>query len=153
MGGRNTTPKPPYQGASEFEFCCIINKLMKFYKFIPYNKDLVLKARELRRSETEAEKIFWSKILKNKKLSNLKFTRQKPIGDFIVDFYCAKLRLAIEIDGEIHKFQKTRDNERDNILKQKFGIIIIRYKNEDVLNNTEFILNDLVKRIEKYNPS
>ncbi|OIO29703.1 endonuclease [Candidatus Nomurabacteria bacterium CG_4_10_14_0_2_um_filter_30_12] len=126
---------------------------MKLYKFIPYDKELVYRARELRKSETEAERLFWSKILKNKKLIDLKFTRQKPIGNFIVDFYCAKLKLAIEIDGEIHKFQKTRDDERDNLLKQKFGLRILRYKNEDVLNNTKFILDDFIERINKYNPS
>jgi len=126
---------------------------MKLYKFIPYDKNLVSKARELRKSETEAEKIFWSKILKNEKLIKFKFTRQKPIGNFIVDFYCARLKLAIEIDGEIHKFQKVRDDERDNILKQKFGVRIIRYKNEKIIKNTEFILNDLVEQINKYNPS
>lgn len=120
---------------------------MKLYKFIPYDNKLVSKARELRKSETKAEKIFWSQILKNKKFSKLKFTRQKPIGNFIVDFYCARLKLAIEIDGKIHKFQKVRDDERDNILKQKFGLRIIRCKNEDILNNTEFVLNNLIQRI------
>jgi very-short-patch-repair endonuclease len=123
------------------------NKSMKLYKFIPYNKNLISRARELRKSETETEKIFWSEILKNKKLINFKFTRQKPIGNFIVDFYCAKLKLAIEIDGEIHKFQKIRDDERDNLLKQKFGVKIIRYKNKDVLNNTEVVLNDLIHKL------
>jgi len=126
---------------------------MKLYKFIPYDKNLVSRARELRKSETKAERKFWYKILKNKKLIKLKFTRQKPIGNFIVDFYCAKLKLAIEVDGEIHKFQKVRDDGRDNILKQKFGLKIIRYKNEDILNNTEFILNNLVEQINKYNPT
>ncbi len=120
---------------------------MKIYRFIPYDKNLVSKARELRKFETEAEKKFWSEILKNEKLTVFKFTRQKPVGNFIVDFYCAKLKLAIEIDGEIHKFQKIRDDERDNLLKQKFGIRIIRYKNEDVLNNTKFILNDLIQKL------
>jgi len=126
---------------------------MKLYKFIPYDKELVYRARELRKSETEAERIFWIKILKNKKLIDFKFTRQKPVGNFIVDFYCAKLKLAIEIDGGIHKFQKTRDDERDNLLKQKFGLRILRYKNEDVLNNTKFILDDFIERINKYNPT
>ena len=119
---------------------------MKLYKFIPYDKNLVSKARELRKSEIEAEKKFWSEILKNKNLINFKFTRQKPIGNFIMDFYCAKLKLAIEIDGKIHKFQKIRDKERDNLLKRKFGVRIIRYKNEDVLNNTELVLDDLIQK-------
>jgi very-short-patch-repair endonuclease len=126
---------------------------MKVYKFLPYDKNLVSRARELRRTETEAEKKFWFEILKNEKLINYKFTRQKPLGNFIVDFYCAKLKLAIEIDGEIHKFQKVRDNERDNVLKQKFGVRILRYKNENILKNTELILNNLIRRIKKYNPT
>ena len=90
--------------------------------YIPYDKNLVSRAQELRKETTEAEKIFWDKILKSKKLKNFKFTRQKPIDHFIVDFFYASLHLIIEIDGEIHSFQKTRDEERDNILKQKFRI-------------------------------
>ena len=125
---------------------------MKLYKFIPYDKNLVLRARELRKFETESEKIFWSQILKNKKLVGFKFTRQKPIGYFVVDFYCAKLKLAIEIDGNIHKFQKIRDKERDNNLKQKFGLRIIKYKNEDIVNKTEFILDDLIKKLNTKTP-
>jgi len=120
---------------------------MKIYKFLPYNKNLISRVRELRKFETEAEKKFWLDILKNEKLAKYKFTRQKPIGNFIVDFYCAKLKLAIEIDGEIHEFQKIRDNERDGILKQKFSLKIIRYKNKDVLENTEAVLNNLIKGI------
>ena len=120
--------------------------------FIPYDKNLVSRARELRKEITEAEKVFWEKIIKNKKLSHLKFSRQKPLGNFIVDFYCAKLGLIIEIDGEIHNFQKDRDMERDNILKQKFGLKIIRYTNEEVLNNTEKVTEDLVTRIQNTTP-
>ena len=117
---------------------------MKLYKFIPYDKNLVSRARELRKSETEAEKKFLNVILKNKKLEKFKFTRQKPIGDFIVDFYCAKLKLAIEIDGGVHNFQDRRDIERDNILKNKFDLKIVRYKNEDVFSNSEKVLEDLI---------
>ena len=117
---------------------------MKLYKFIPYDKNLVSRARELRKSETEAEKKFWNVILKNKKLEKFKFTRQKPIGDFIVDFYCAKLKLAIEIDGGVHNFQDRRDIERDNILKNKFDLKIVRYKTEDVFSNSEKVLEDLI---------
>src|SRR3989338_44682 len=104
--------------------------------YIPYDKNLVSRAREFRKEITEAEKIFWITILKDKKLKNFKFTRQKPLGNFTADFYCAKLSLVIEIDGEIHNFQKARDEERDNVLEQKFGLKVVRYKNEEVLNNT-----------------
>ena len=118
---------------------------MNDFKFLPYDKKLVSRARELRREATEAEILFWDKIIKNKNLSHLKFTRQKPIDCFIIDFYCASLGLAIEIDGKVHDFQKARDKERDNLLKQKFGIKVIRYKNEEVLKNKEKILENLMK--------
>ena len=117
--------------------------------FIPYDKNLVSRARELRKETTKAEKLFWDEILKSKKFVNFKFTRQKPLDHFIVDFYCAKLSLVIEIDGEIHDFQKIRDRERDNILKQKFGLQIIRYTNKEVLTNTEKVIDDLTKKIQR----
>ena len=125
---------------------------MKTYKFIPYDKSLVSRARELRKSETETEKKFWSEILKNKKLSKYKFTRQKPIGDFIIDFYCAKFKLGVEIDGDIHKFKHIRDFERDNLLKQEFGLRIIRYKNQEVLNNINKVIDDLVEILISFPP-
>ena len=121
---------------------------MKNFKFIPYDKNLVPRARELRKETTEAEKLFWDKILKNKGLTGLKFTRQKPIDHFIVDFYCASLGLAIEIDGEIHVFQKAKDMERDNLLEQKFGLEVIRYKNEEILTDLQKVINDLVRKIK-----
>ncbi len=126
---------------------------MKLYKFLPYDKNLISRARELRKTQTNAEKIFWFEILKDKRFAHLKFTSQKPIGNFIVDFYCAKLKLAIEIDGDIHKFQFTRDSERDNLLEQQLGLKIIRYSNNDVIENTDKILNDLISKIKLLNPS
>ncbi|MCX6753113.1 MAG: DUF559 domain-containing protein [Candidatus Nomurabacteria bacterium] len=125
---------------------------MQKYKFLPYNKELILRAKELRKNQTEAEIKFWNEVLKNEKLKNFKFTTQKPIDNFIVDFYCSALGLIIEIDGNIHKFQKARDTERDNILKEKFGLRILRYTNEEVLNNAEFVLDDLIKRINTTHP-
>jgi len=119
--------------------------------YIPYDKNLVSRAKELRKEATEAEKLFWDNILKSQRFFSFKFTRQKPLDHFIVDFYCARLSLAIEIDGEIHDFQKVRDKERDNFLKQKFGLKIIRYKNEEVLNNLEKVAEDLLRRINASN--
>lgn len=121
---------------------------MNKFKFIPYDKRLISRAREFRKDTTEAEKIFWNKVLKNKKFTHLKFTRQKPLGNFIADFYCASLKLAIEIDGEIHTFQKARDKERDSLLEQKFGIKILRYKNKEILNDIERVIEDLKKRLK-----
>ena len=120
--------------------------------FIPYDKNLVSRARELRKETTEAEKLFWEKILENKKLANFKFTRQKPLDHFIVDFYCSSLSLIIEIDGEVHDFQKERDRERDYLLEQKFGLKIIRYTNKKILDNIEKVTDDLIRRIQNATP-
>ena len=119
---------------------------MNEYRYIPYKKKLVARAREFRKGSTEAEKAFWE-VLKDKQLLNLKFTRQKPLDDFIADFYCAELKLAVEVDGNIHSFQKTRDREKDNILNHKFGIRVKRYSNSDVINNTDEVIKDLLEYI------
>ena len=116
--------------------------------FINYNKKLVSRARELRKNRTRAEIVFWNEILKNKQIVGYKFTQQKPLGDFIADFYCAKLLLIIEIDGEIHNKMKNKDNERSEILFYKYGIKVIRYKNDDILNNVDKIISDLKNEIE-----
>jgi len=115
--------------------------------YIPYDKNLVSRARELRRAITPAESLFWDEVLKHEKFSDFKFTRQKPLDCFIVDFYCASLGLAIEIDGKVHDFQKVRDQERDNLLREKFEIKVIRYTNEEILNNTGKVIEDLIKKI------
>ncbi|OHA91349.1 MAG: hypothetical protein A2758_02730 [Candidatus Zambryskibacteria bacterium RIFCSPHIGHO2_01_FULL_49_18] len=115
------------------------------YDFIPYDKNLVSRARELRNNQTREEKFFWSNILKSEEFRHLTFLRQKPIGNFIMDFYCAKLLLGIEIDGDIH--DANRDKERDYILKKKFGITVIRYRNEDIINKTENVKQNLLKSI------
>jgi very-short-patch-repair endonuclease len=115
--------------------------------FIPYNKVLVSRARELRSNQTFAEKIFW-KALINRKTINYKFTRQKPVDNFIVDFYCSKLLLAVEIDGRIHLVSEVRDQERTDILNCKYGILVVRYSNDDVLNNSKKIIDNLEKIIQ-----
>ncbi len=116
---------------------------MHNYKFIPYNKDLVFVARELRKNQTEAEIRFCSFIKNVDILKDYKFTSQKPIDNFIVDFYCSELLLVIEIDGEVHNFQKERDKERDQILVQKYGLKIIRFTNKEVLENINSVYQKL----------
>jgi very-short-patch-repair endonuclease len=118
------------------------------FDFIPYNKKLVSRARELRLQQTLVEKLFWNEVLKDKTKTGYKFTRQKPLDNFIADFYCPKLLLVIEIDGGIHKNLKPRDKERSEILFHKYGIKVIRYQNDDILKDTKKILLDLKKRIQ-----
>ena len=131
-----------------------------FYKFLPYNQELTQRARELRKNPTDAEQKFWKDILRE---CEYKFIRQKPLHGFIADFYCQKLLLAIEVDGGIHTQNTGRDKERDLILETQLSIKIIRYTNEDVLENTERVKENLNKEIVKrgefldlnneYNPS
>ena len=101
---------------------------------LKYFEDLRQLSRNNRKNPTESEKLFW-KILNYKKF-NLKFTRQKPIGRFILDFYCSKLLLAIEIDGGSHNKKENYDEGRDLYLEQR-GIKTIRFKNEEIINNLE----------------
>ncbi|PIS32075.1 endonuclease, partial [Candidatus Peregrinibacteria bacterium CG08_land_8_20_14_0_20_41_10] len=72
--------------------------------FIPYNQKLITKAKENRKNPTPAEKKMWYEILNSNK-TGYRFLRQKPISNFILDFYCPKLLLAIEIDGDTHAQQ------------------------------------------------
>ena len=114
--------------------------------YIPYNNTLTQKARENRKNPTPAEQKLWYKVMQNKRLHNLKFTRQKPLTEYIVDFYCAELMLVIEIDGDTHARQKEYDKDRTKNLN-KHGAEVIRYTNADVLNNLEEVYQDLHKRI------
>ena len=114
--------------------------------YIPYNKALTQKARENRKNPTAAEKKLWYEVLESKRLGNLKFTRQKPLDEYIVDFYCAELMLAIEIDGDTHTDQEQYDRRRTENLN-KYGVEVIRYTNAEVLNNLEGVYQNLRERI------
>ena len=84
--------------------------------FIPYDKKLTAFARENRKNPTAAESKMWNEVLRMRHFSNHKFSRQKPIADFIVDFYCAELRLVIEIDGDSHAESVEYDAVRTDAL-------------------------------------
>jgi len=101
-------------------------------------------ARELRREETEAEKILWSKLNKNQILG-LQFRRQHPINVFIVDFFCVKLKLVIEVDGNIHEIPEyeVSDIGRSEMLKD-FGITVIRFTNEQIIEEIDYTINQIV---------
>jgi len=111
---------------------------------IPYNKNLVEIARNLRLHPTEAEKCLWQRI----KLEHLgyKFYRQKPIGDYIVDFFCPKAKLVIEVDGGHHftELGKGNDVVRDEYM-QSFELTVLRFPNSEILNNTDKVVKDINK--------
>lgn len=78
-----------------------------------YNKNLKPFARELRNKSTKAEIHLWVEVLKNKKLMGYAFLRQRPIGNYIADFFCKELKLLIEVDGGIHIMRREADKYRD----------------------------------------
>jgi very-short-patch-repair endonuclease len=122
--------------------------MKKNYKYLPYDVRLTEKARENRRNPTSAENKMWYEILGNKEFEGLKFTRQKPIDRFIVDFFCSELMLAVEIDGDSHDEQRKYDEQRTRILNG-LGITVIRYMNNDVLHNMNGVYLDLKKKVER----
>jgi very-short-patch-repair endonuclease len=124
----------------------MIRKIKRNY--IPYNINLTKRARDNRKNPTVAEKKMWYRILRSRSFENYKFLRQKPLDNFIVDFYCSELLLVIEIDGDSHVEQIDYDNLRTKKLNG-YGIEVVRYTNLEVINNIEGVYDDLSRRVEK----
>lgn len=95
-------------------------------------------ARNLRKEPTDTENLLW-KHLRRRQLTGLKFRRQQPIDNYIVDFVCFEKRVIIEVDGGQHAEQRREDIERDNYLR-KNGFKVIRFWNNEVLQNIESVL-------------
>jgi very-short-patch-repair endonuclease len=108
---------------------------------------IVLAARSLRKNETEAEKKLWQEI-RNGNLENLKFRRQHPIGNFVLDFYCVEYQLAVEVDDDIHTNvdQQILDRSREDELTQK-GITVLRISNTDVMNDITRVKETIMKSV------
>ena len=115
-------------------------------KFLYNNKTLKERRQELRKNQTPAEKLLWKFISKDQILG-LRFLRQYSAGPYILDFYCTKIRLGIEVDGEIHKERKLYDKDREEYLKN-LDINIIRFWNDDVLRNVGDVLVKLQDKIK-----
>lgn len=108
----------------------------------PYNTGNISNARKMRNKPTPAEDKIWQDFLKYRPGGH-KFTRQKPIGSFILDFYCSELALAVEVDGEIHKQREQYDNERTTYLANQ-GISVARYRNYEIFDNWPKVYEDLL---------
>ncbi len=118
-----------------------MNKLkLEAYRF-PYNENLKDKARFLRNNQTKAEKKLWYQYLSPHKV---KFNRQKIIDNFIVDFYCARFKLVIEIDGESHNSEETNmnDKKRTEILSS-YGLTVIRFSNYQIYEYFEAVIEEI----------
>jgi very-short-patch-repair endonuclease len=103
-------------------------------------------ARTLRRRSTKAEKLLWSK-LRSRRLDGIKFKRQVPIANCIVDFAALDLKFIIEVDGGQHDLQAAQDAERTRIL-QEWGYHVVRFWNNDVLDNTEGVLEAIMQELQ-----
>jgi very-short-patch-repair endonuclease len=101
-------------------------------KIIPYNPKLKSFARELRKNSTLSEVLLWQQI--KQRSYGAQFHRQVPILDYIVDFYCHELNLAIEIDGNSHEYKYFSDLKRQGEL-EKYGVEFLRFSDIDIKKN------------------
>ncbi|MCE5272674.1 endonuclease domain-containing protein [bacterium] len=111
---------------------------------IKYNPKLKALARELRKNATHAEIMLWQR-LRRKQFHNLDFHRQKPIDEFIVDFFCPELKLIVEIDGISHDTKLDQDRQRQGRL-EALGFSVARFLDAEVRNNLEGVLLVLEKK-------
>jgi len=103
-----------------------------------YNPKLKSHAKELRKKGVLSEVLLWNQ-LKGRKMSGYQFMRQKPIGDYIIDFFCSKLRLVIEIDGKSHDGRFLYDAERQQFL-ESLGFTVLRFNDADVKRDLPNVL-------------
>ena len=109
--------------------------------------DLRESARALRRHATPAERVLWDR-LRRRQLEGLKFRRQHAVGSYIIDFFCPEARLGIELDGNHHyeREQHAYDRRRTDHL-EAFGYRMLRFSNEEVLNETETVLTRIKEAV------
>ena len=112
---------------------------------IPYNKKLVSNARTLRKNMTPEEKHLWYDFLKRIPFN---VRRQHNIENYIVDFYIAKKKIVIEVDGRQHQLpdQKEADEQRDAVL-ETWGITVLRYSNDNIRKNFNAVAEDILKHL------
>ena len=112
--GGSSTPSPDKGKVAPATFA--IGRAGEGLKFLPYDKRLTALARENRRNPSPAQTLLWQKVLRGKQFEHSKFLLPRPIGDYILDFYCAERRLVIEIYGDSHAGQLEYDAQRTHFL-------------------------------------
>ncbi len=114
---------------------------------------LLQRARELRKNQTDSERLLWG-LLRARRFLGLKFRRQHPVPPYILDFYCPELKLAIEVDGGQHAQpeQRRKDRRRTAYLNEQ-GITVIRFWANEVLKETEAVLQAICHKVESLRPS
>ena len=112
-----------------------------FYRLTPF-------ARELRNDSTKSEIRLWCESLRAGQMMGKKFLRQRPIGDYIVDFVCRELKIIIELDGYSHDFKYKRDIKRDKYFTD-LGYTVLRFEDEEVMKHIENIDAVIEQTIEE----
>ena len=113
-------------------------------QILRYNPELKTRARHLRQHMTRGEVLLWNK-LKQRQVLGYHFSRQRPIAEWIVDFFCPVLSLAIEIDGSSHDLKEEKDRRRDRQLAD-LGVYVLRFWDAEVKND----IQSVVERIEAW---
>jgi very-short-patch-repair endonuclease len=119
-------------------------------KWVHYNPRLKQIARKLRKDMTLSEILLWQHI-KGKQLLGYDFHRQKPIHEYVVDFYCPRLKLVLEIDGDSHVGKEEADKIRQEKL-ESLGLTVLRFWDWDVKSNVDGIVEHLREWIEAHSP-
>ncbi len=110
---------------------------------LPYSGNLKQYSRQLRENMTDAERHLWAKI-RMKQLKGYQFYRQKPIGDYIVDFFCPRAKLVIEVDGSQHfSDEMTEYDTIRNEYLSSLGLRVLRFTNIDVLTHIKSIVENI----------
>ncbi|MDZ7660300.1 endonuclease domain-containing protein [Fodinibius sp.] len=115
--------------------------------YIKYNPNLKDRARELRKNSTPSEIELW-KSLRAGNMRGYTFNRQKPLDQFIVDFYCRKLKLVIEIDGDSHDDKRSYDLRRQKRL-ESLGLHVIRFYDHEVMNHLDGVLTKIEETMQE----
>jgi len=112
-----------------------------------YNPKIKNTARTLRKNMTDSELKLWSRI-RRRQIFGLQFYRQRPIGNYIVDFYCPRAQLVLEVDGLQHmqELAERKDNYRDSYLKQQ-GIKVLRFDNLQVLKQLDAVVEKVYRTV------
>ena len=110
---------------------------------LPYIKDHKERSRILRNNMTPAERALWQRI-RRKQIHGVQFYRQKPIGPYVVDFYCAKAQLVVEVDGGQHwePGHAAQDRQRDAEMAQ-LGLAVLRYSNREIMSQLDLVVEHI----------
>jgi very-short-patch-repair endonuclease len=115
---------------------------------LPYNKQLKQRSQKLRGNLTAAEQLLWSKI-RMRQVKGYWFYRQKPVGEYIADFYCPSAKLVVEVDGGQHltdegiEYDRVRDEYMNSL-----GLRILRFNNKEVLTNMDGVIEMIGRELD-----